>query len=503
VLLSIAYTFYLQPSSYNARQGNQGDTMKRPLPVVRWGAAFALAVLTAGCTGPVVKGAAKDFVDSGNKLNAATQDLNQQFNANVYALKVIRSTTAESEAGPSGNGTAGEGVSKGGRRITAASRDDSCDPVMPMPGEPPQSTYVRLWNPWDSNDKKWPDRSFIELGQADADTRDGSPTELPACKRLMQCDAHDPTAAVCRTMCYTRPEAQCITLIRTRLEARISKATKPGSLMPDDPDLAILSQMLNAKLDVIEMAPREKSSNLALALSLNAFSAYLSALGALADDNPKAVTPIADHFTSWEKDIVSGYTSASGKAMSKEDQSIQTDVVNTGSAADKLISDVKLAAAAQSDAEKLKILVTQKDNAFSTVISNANSLVYDAIIQNVAISNDVVNRRLAALREQYINARSDDQRYAARQQFEDALAKLPACPDSSAAGSRPSCQAQQSKQLQAKFAQLFKAAQSSHDQLIDAIEHPTDKQKVAMAKETISEFVTIVGDLVKLYKAIP
>jgi len=476
--------------------------MKRLLPAAQWGVGFALAVLTAGCnTAPVIKGAAKDFVDSGNKLNAATQDLNRQFNANVYALKIIRSTTVEPQAGPGDNGTS-NGASKGGKRFAAAHRDDSCDPVIPAPGQSLAPTYVRLWNPWDSSGRKWKDPSFIELGNADADTRDGSPQELPACKRLMQCDAHDPSAAVCRTMCYTKPEVECIQLIRTRAEARISKATKPGSLLPDDPGLARVSRVLTAKLDLIEMAPREKSSNLALALDLNALSAYLSALGALADDNPKAVVPIADNFAKWQKNIVSGYTSAAGKSLTKAEQTAVANDTNTGGAADKLIDDVKQAAAQEQDAEKIRILVTRQDNAFSNAISNANSLIYDAIIQNVAIGNEVANRRLAALHEQYISARTDEQRYAARRAFEDALSKLPPCPDNPTPGPRPSCQGQQGKAIQAKFAQLLKAAQSSHDQLIDAIEHPTDKQKLAMAKDTVSEFVTIAGDLVKLYKAI-
>jgi hypothetical protein len=419
---------------------------------MRVGIVVAGCVFVSGCKGQLIKDTAATYVDSGTKLVSATKDLNDADQASNYEaiwLKVEYTTDKECK------------LYRG-------------NPMNPL------STYVR------SGEK---DSTLEDLAKNFDDTSPSSATQFAGCRQLLRCESN-PFENECMSTCYSEAESECIDKISQHVQAVVAADTPKGEIWPKTPKIQDMDAELLSKLSVIELAKHSTPESINLALSLNAFSAYLATLSSLANEKPKDVTPIASHFSNWEGKIFSAYSSASPVKPSSADQSDQKELAGAGGAADKLIGDIKTIAEDERSGRQIagdfnatetdyQNLLSQLDSQFSSAVSRIKG------VENVQFYEDALEPTI----RKFASAKTAEQRATERSAY---LAAVESHKQRLASADA----------LNSNYTKLRKNLTDAHDKLKALIDDPRNTDKRQIVEATVMNFVTIVSDIVALYSKI-
>lgn len=413
---------------------------------------IALALLASGCEGKLIKDTAATLVKTGSDVTDATA----QF------------TTADNEANI--------------KAITARVADpkSGCPAKRGKSSVSPKTLYVRTGV--GDNDSTF-NSGLAVLPLALQQSLRAS----PGCQKLLRCETQGPNpTGECAGVCYSEPESDCIDGIVDGVDAQRKAATSGGAMLDPNSALGLAVSEMRAKLAVISFDTKAIPQSAALATYLNAYSAYLSSLAALGNQSPKDLTPIADHFSNREKEIVDGATKIDPKLLSKDATATQKQIQDASNNADKLIGDVKQMADAQHDANRMKEATAKAEADYQALFPLLQSEAFATAAHVSTAEDQVFGYQAKALLARIDSAKGQDERAQAITAYytavQDHRTKLAA-----AAG------------LSETYKALLAKMKDAHDHLYRLSTNPNADDERAIAEETITNIVTIVSDILKLY----
>lgn len=415
------------------------------------GIATVLSVLTVACKGQLIKDNASTLVTQGKLVTEAIAGANNIANLADFSKKQAR----------------------------AAAKGSNCPLGM---GNGPDTSPIFLR---DDRPAGISDPRFERLAQGVNQPGGGSASQLPGCQQLFKCErgSRDPK---CHTTCYSEPEAKCIALISKSIQERAQADTPKGSIVPATLPIRNEAQDLQSKLSATQMAPSRTYSDIALAMGVNSFTAYLSALSVLADDKPKDISPIADTFTTRESDLYAKIKAINVYEIPADVQSAQTKISSITKVSDTLISDVAKAARTEEQGKKVAVLVKTDVN-FDTFVREAQTLAEGAVSDAQGFDDSATLVREAAYRERYDEkSASTYDRLQITENFDELSASY---------RDRTTARAE----LKAKIPELFKQMDLTRMSLIQLIDDPTSEQKRAIVNATVDNIVKITSDIYDLY----